>query len=72
MIRLFLKRVDEYAMYEYGPPQFTFLDIEQPQIEALLCERPAWWILGAELINDQADLQRARAGGPGDDNRPEP
>lgn len=53
MIRLFLKRVDDYAMYEYGPPQYTVLDIEHPELEALLREK--WWVLGAELIEDEQE-----------------
>lgn len=52
-VRIYLKQVDDYAMHDLGPARHTHIDVESPELAALLRDKPyPWFAVGMELVED--------------------
>ena len=56
MLRVYLRYVDDYVMYDYARPRYMHLDIEHPELERILRDR-RWHVVAVQVVDESTSGQ---------------
>lgn len=51
MIRMYLRYIDEYVMYDLEPARYTHLDVDCPEVQRLL--QSGWHVAAVQQVPDE-------------------